>query len=195
MKNLTATLCAAALGGSALTGCSDVTLGHFSVDEEIPESTVQGIGLSQTLPLTFATFPMDVTSQAAYQQEDFDYLTEVSLRRLVLSIDNKSDMPEHDAFEDGNDDNFDFLSSLEISVEAVLDGQEQSVVVARLTEDDPQIASGTRELQLTTTGADILDFIEAEGGYEVTIDGRGTVPPDDVIYAGKATYRLGLGFR
>lgn len=195
MKAKKSLRCALPVIAITLCGCSDITLGHFSVNEQIPESTVQGIGLSQTLPLTFATVPMDVTSQEAYQQESFDYLTEVKLRAMSLSVDTKSDMPEHDNFEDGNEDNFDFVSALEISIQAVIGGEERSAVIARLPEDDPQIAAGTRELQLTTTGVDILNYIEAEGGYEININGSGTVPPDDVIFAGEATYRLGLGFR
>ncbi len=178
-----------------LSGCSDVTLGHFNVDETMPESTIQGVGLSQTLPLSFATVPMDVTSQASYQQEEFDYLTEVKLRELSLDISQKSDMPEHDSFEDGNADNFDFVSGLEVEIVASINGEDTSAVIARLPADDEQIASGTRLLQLTTTGVDILEFIEADGGYEISVNGNGTVPPDDVIFAGTATYRVGFGFR
>lgn len=177
------------------SGCSDTTLGYFSVDETIPESTIQGIGLSQTLPLTLATIPMDVTSQDAYQREDFDFLTEVKLRSLTFSISDKSDMSEHDTFEDGNEDNFDFVSSLEIAIQADINGEPRSEIIARLPADDPQIASGTRTLQLTTTGVDILDYVEAENGYEITVSGSGTVPSDDVIFDGDARYRLGLGFR
>jgi hypothetical protein len=50
-------------------------------------------------------------------------------------------------------------------------------------------------LLLTTIGVDILDYVEAENGYEISVSGSGTVPPDEVIFDGEARYRLGLGFR
>ncbi len=179
----------------ALAACDDITLTHVDVDEPLPETTVQGIGLSASLPLTLASIPMDVTAQESFDEEDFDYVTGITLDKFTIAITAKSDDPQYDGFEDGNRDNFDFISDLEVSIHARFGGEDRSVVIARLSADDPQIASSARSLRLQTTNIDILDFVEADNGYEVRVQGSGNVPADDVIFTGNAGYRVGIGFR
>jgi len=177
-----------------LSACEDFTLKRFSVDESIAESTVQGVGLSASLPVVLSSVPLDLKSQDGFDEDKFDFVTEIKLDRAVLTISDISDNPEHDSFEDGNLDNFDFISSLEVIVTAQINDQPRSAVIAFLNADDPQIATSTRTLHLTTTSVDIRDFVEAKGGYELQVTGTGTVPSDDVIFGGNVGFRVGVGF-
>jgi hypothetical protein len=192
--SLTRFCCLSALAVIA-SGCSDTTLTRFNVDETLGETTVQGVGFGNILPLTFSELDADIEQQESYGQEDFDYVTEIKMTELTLSIVDASDDPERDSFEDGNEDNFDFLESMTLYIQASIGGEQRKETIALLSADDPQIASSTRQLSLTTTGLDILDYVEADGGYQVIVEGNGNVPSDDVVFNGEVVYRVGVGFR
>jgi len=181
---------------SALSiGCSDTTLTRISVDEPLGETTVQGVGFGNILPLTLSELNTDITQQEAYQQEEFDYVTEIMISSMTLTVTESSDDSDRDAFEDGNEDNFDFIEEMELYIRANISGETRKERIAFLSSDDPQIATATRNISLSTTGLDILEYVEAEGGYEVIVEGNGNVPPDDVIFDGEVVYRVGVGFR
>ncbi len=198
-KNFKYLSTAACLLGLLMTGCSDTTLGSFSASENLPSPLkIPGttlITLQTTEPLSFE-FDLNITESEDYSKNDFDYVTEVTLKALQLSILPISESPDEDpAGEDGNMDDFDFITGLEIFLKATIDGQLQEVRVASLPDGDPQFGSGTRVLNLTVTNADIRDYIEAPGGYVLRVSVAGSVPPDYVIADARVDYRVGVGFR
>jgi hypothetical protein len=194
-RSLTQVLSLALATLTTTFACSDTTLTRFNVDERLEETTVQGVGFGNVLPLTLSELNADIEQQESYGQEDFDYVTEIRMTSLSLAIVEASDDPERDSFEDGNEDNFDFVESLNLYIQANIGGTEQKESIAFLASTDPQIATSSRRISLETTGIDILDYVEADSGYQVVIEGSGNVPPDDVIFNGDVVYRVGVGFR
>ena len=194
-RSLTQVLSLALATLTTTFACSDTTLTRFNVDERLEETTVQGVGFGNVLPLTLSELNADIEQQESYGQEDFDYVTEIRMTSLSLAIVEASDDPVRDSFEDGNEDNFDFVESLNLYIQANIGGTEQKESIAFLASTDPQIATSSRRISLETTGIDILDYVEADGGYQVVIEGSGNVPPDDVIFNGDVVYRVGVGFR
>ena len=178
-----------------LMACSDTTLTRFNVDEQLDETRVEGVGFVNILPLTLSELDANVEDQESFAREDYDYVTEIVMKSLALRITDTSDNPDRDSFEDGNEDNFDFVESMKLYIQALLNGEQRKEEIAFLDSSDPQIATSTRQLTLSTTGIDILKFVEAEDGYQVIIEATGNVPPDDVIFDGQVTYRVGVGFR
>ena len=175
-------------------GCSGTTLARISVDETLPETRVEGVGITNILPLTLSSMALDVTSAEAYASEEFDYTTEIKIRSLAFSITDSSTDHNEDAFEDGIDDNFDFISSLDLYIKATIDGEEKQTRIAYLGAEDSQIGSGASQLSLSVENVDILSYVEADGGYEVLVNATGEVPPDAVVFDGQIVYRVGIGF-
>lgn len=174
-----------------LGACSDTTLGTFSVVEPLPARTIPSLGVQ--LPLTTAlSIPLDVTTQESYDNGDYDYVTSVQILSLTLNIDPASDS---DALEDGNLDDFDFLSNLEVYLNATIEGEARTELVASIPDGDPQYSSGLRKLMLTTTNVDVFDYIAAPGGYTMTVRVSGVTPIDNVVVNGSVRYRVGVGFR
>lgn len=178
----------------AAAGCANTTLARFSTSEDVPETRVQGAGLINALPLTLSTLKLDVSSTEAYQNADYDYVTEIKLSGLSFDITASSTDHNTDSFEDGVDDNFDFIEGMELHIQATFDGAEHKTRIAYLDEQDAQVGSSTQHLVLSTDSVDILDYVEAADGYEIIVSATGSVPPDDVIFDGTAIYKVGIGF-
>ena len=176
-----------------LSSCSDTTLGTRSFTEEFPAFTIPGTALIQVAVNDFP-YPVDVNllTQDAYANGDFDYLSSVTVRSLTLEIDPASDTEAND---DGNPDNFDFLSKLEVYLRGDFNGVERTELVASLPAGDPQIGSNTRTLNLITTNVDVLDYIELGEDYDMVVRVSGLSPLDPVIIGGSLKYRVGIGFR
>jgi len=179
---------------AAVIGCANTTLARISVNEDVPETRVQGAGLISLLPLSLSTLSLDATSTEDYASEEFDYVTEIKFKSLSFDITASSTDSSTDSFEDGVDDNFDFIDGMELYIKATFDGEEQQTRVAYLDAEDAQIGSGSNHLALSIDNVDILDYVEADEGYEIVVNATGSVPPDDVIFDGKAVYRVGIGF-
>lgn len=116
----------------------------------------------------------------------------VKLRSVTLALDPSTDS---DPLEDGNLDDMDFISELQVFLSANINGVNQTALVASLPAGDPQIGTGVREIQLTTTDVDVLDYIEAPNGYNMSVSVSGTTPLDEVVIGGTVGYRVGIGFR
>ena len=179
----------------ALSACDGTTLGHFDVDEALPETRIEGNAVAAILPAVLPAMQLDVTDSESFQQEDFDFLTSVQLDALTLLITESSSDDSTDTLEDGTTDNFDFLTRVDIYISAQFDEESQRVLIGSVPEEDPQLTAATQQLSFTMTGVDILRFVEAEGGYEVEIQAVGDAPPDAVIFGGDVRYRVGIGFR
>ena len=179
----------------SLSACEGTTLGHFDVDESLPESRIEGSAVAVVLPLLLPAMPLDISTSEVFQQEEFDFLTSIQLDALTLNITESSSDDTVDTLEDGNLDNFDFISSMDIYIQAEFDGESQRELIGAIADDDPQLSAGLQSISFTMTGVDILRFVEAESGYEVQIEASGVAPPDTVVFDGEVRYRVGIGFR
>jgi hypothetical protein len=183
------------IAGIGLAACSDTTLGTFSVVEPLPEVAVPSIGIAIAVPPVTIELPSDITAQEELANGDYDFLTSARPRRLDLWITDSSEDPSRDSLEDGSMDDFDFLSMLEVHISAELNGQTSRTLVASVPEGDPQYGSGSRMLSLTLEDVDVLDFVEAPGGYSLSVTLSGNSPPDTIFIAGEVRFRVGVGFR
>ena len=174
------------------SACSDTTLGTRSFEEALPTVTIPGGDIQLGLNNFAIPVRLNLATQDAYADGDFDFVSSVKVLSLTLNIDDSS---ESDQREDGNLDDFDFLSGLQVSLRANINGTLRTDLVASLPDGDPQYASGTRTLNLTTTDVDVLDYIELGSGYDMVITVSGFVPMDNVIINGDIRYRVGIGFR
>lgn len=193
-----ATLCRATLSSvlaSALGACDGTTLGHFDVDEALPETRIEGSAVAAILPDVLPPMAQDVSASESFQSEDYDYLTSVQLERLALNITASSDDDRTDALEDGEPDNFDFLTRVDIYIQGEFDGEIRRDLVGQIPEDDPQLSAAARSVDFQMTGVDILRYLESDNGYEVQIQASGDAPADAVIFDGDVRYRVGVGFR
>jgi len=180
----------------ALTACSeDNTLGHFDVDQSIPEIHVKGSAVSALLPSEFSPIPLNIKSEEGFQNENFDYLTTIEFDQLTLTIAEKSNDPDIDTLEDGTPDNFDFFGSVAIYIRATIDGVDRREIIAEIPADSEQLTSGQSTIDFTMSGVDILSFVESPTGYEIITEATGVPPNDDVYFEGDAVYRVGIGFR
>jgi len=105
------------------------------------------------------------------------------------------DTSELDSNDDGAEDSFDFLTGLSIFIRANFNGTTNELLIATLPDGDPQFGSAARELVLTVIARndDVLDYLEASGGYDVVLRLSGSVPADDVLISGVTRYRVGVG--
>ncbi|ASJ73740.1 hypothetical protein [Granulosicoccus antarcticus] len=187
---------AATIGlAGVLSACDNTTIGSFTVDEDLPETRVEGGGFVTILPAELAPFNLNIEASEEFGAEQYDYLTYIKLSSLSFSITASSEDADEDVAENGMPDDFDFLSSIALYIEASIDGTEQRALIASLAQNDTQLSSGMQNIQLSTTGVDILDFVEADDGYTIVSEVSGTAPPDAVIFDGSSSYRVGVGFR
>jgi len=179
----------------SLSACDGDTLGHFDADEDLPEIRIEGSPVSAALPSFFPPLPLDVQSSDSFKDQEYDYLSSIQLEALTLQISGSSTDPNEDTLEDGQADNFNFLSGASIHIAAQFDGGRRSELIGSIAEDDPQLSSSSTVLELNMTGIDILRFVEAPGGYQIEIQASGEAPPDAVIFSGLVEYRVGVGFK
>lgn len=182
------------IAGLFTTACDGTELTRFNVDEELPETRVDGVGVVGVLPTEFAAILVDVTQSDAYNEEDFDHVTSIRVTNLRLDISEASEGTGEDALEDGQPDNFDFFQSLDLVILATYDGADREERIAYLAGDDTQVGSSATSLNLTTTNIDIQPFVEAPGGYTIQTQATGSAPPDDVVFDGEIRYQVGVGF-
>lgn len=170
-----------------LASCQNVTLGTRSFSDILPVKTIPGAAIPVELGFSVG---LAIDSAIINVEADSRFLTSARLRELSIFIVDASDF---DAIEDGAEDSFYFLNGLNVSIRASFNNVVNEQRIAFLPEGDPQIGSSARRLNLTTTSADVLDFLQASGGYELVLNFEGTVPPDDVIFSGAGRFRVGVG--
>lgn len=186
---------AAVLGVAALAGCTDrdVRLFEFDVVESLPEMAIDGNPLGGVLTGGPSPVTANMQAEAEFQQQDLDYIARVSVTDLRFRITANSTNASMDALEDGNPDTFDFLDSVEVQIEAAIAGQVRTATIASLPSGDTQLGNGSTTIVLTTTGVDILAYVQAAGGYTLRVLVAGSIPPDDVLFDGVVTYRVIAG--
>ena len=174
---------------AVVSSACDTTLGSRSDTESLPVFTIPGAPVPSQLEIALS---LALPNPAIDLGSGSSFVTSVTVRNLTLNILAISDT---DDIEDGAEDSFDFLTGLDIFIRADFDGRTNELLVATLPDGDPQFGSAARELSLTVTSSntDVLDFLEASGGYEVILNVSGNVPPDNIIIGGTLRYRVGLG--
>lgn len=184
------------LAGAALlaSSCLEWLRWTFDVEEPFGERTIQGDYTGGLLSET-QTILLDVQHEQAFQEQDFEKVYSVVVTELSFWITANSESPSLDVIEDGDPDDFSFIKSVSIHVKAVIDGVDKKELVAHLEEGDAQLAPGGRVLDFNVTGTNVSRFILAEGGYSISIEATGSVPPDDVIFAGMLKYDVTVGIR
>ncbi len=171
-----------------VAGCSqDVTLATRSMTDNLPVVTIPGARLPSELGLSVG-FAID--SRILDIEADSKFLTFARVRQLRLDILDASDV---DAVEDGAQDSFDFISGLSVSIRAAFGEQTLEEVIAFLPDGDPQFGSAARSLDLSVVNSDLLDFLQAPGGYQLVLNISGNIPPDAVVLGGSVRYRVGVG--
>jgi len=191
---------AAATSLLALAACEDddgnVNLGRYTSSERLGERRVEGSAVAQLLPGAIVPFELDVTATQDFPDEaDYDFLTSIEIVDVTLFIAESSENAVSDDLENGMADDFAFLSSLALSIEAEIDGETRREPVASVPEGDPRLAEGSRRFSFDTSGVNILPCVEAPGGYRLVTEATGTPPPDDVVFDGSVEYRVRVGFR
>jgi len=171
-----------------LAGCGE-TLGTSAQVDVLPVITIPGNPFPIDLNLALGVV---INSESIDVEADSRFLTSARVRNLQLNILNTSDI---DAQEDGAEDSFDFLNGLSISIRADFNGEAVERVVAFLPDGDPQFGTATRDLVLTVEDFDVLDFLQADNGYELVLQLAGQIPPDNVILSGTVRYRVGSRVR
>jgi len=172
----------------SLVGCNqDITLGTRSATDSLPLVTILGAPIATELGLSV---DVAIDSSIIGIEADSQFLTFARIRDLRLEIQDES---ESDTSDDGAIDSFDFLSGLSVSIRASFGGVVQQEVVAFLPDGDPQFGTAARELSLSVVGSDLLDYLQASGGYQLVLNISGNVPPDAVIFGGAVRYRVGVG--
>ena len=169
-----------------LAGC-DQTIGTSAQVDVLPVVTVPGNPLPLDLNLGLSIV---IDSESIDVEADSRFLTSARVRNLQLNILNASDT---DALEDGAEDSFDFLTGLSIAIRADFNGETIERVVAFLPDGDPQFGTAARDLVLTVDDFDVLDFLQADSGYELVLQLAGQIPPDNIILSGTVRYRVGVG--
>lgn len=171
-----------------LAGCGqDVTLGTRSMTDNLPVVTIPGAPIPTELGVSVG---VAIDSAILGIEADSRFLTFARLRNLTLQIQDSSDV---DPFENGALDSFNFLSGLSISIRAAFNSGIQEEVIAFLPDGDPQIGSFARSLNLAVVDKDVLDYLQAPGGYQLVLTLSGNVPPDAIDLGGTVRYRIGVG--
>ena len=171
-----------------LAGC-DTTLGTRTETDPLPTFTIPGAPVPSALQIGLG---LAINNPQIDLGAGSSFVTFVTLRNLTLNILDASDVDSND---DGAQDSFDFLTGLDVSIRADFNGRTNELLVATLPDGDPQFGSAARDLTLTivNSNTNVLNFLEASGGYEVVLGIRGSIPPDSIIVSGSLRYRVGLG--
>ncbi len=169
------------LGSLSLVGCS----GTVTVSREIQEQRVEGdavraflSGLLEEISGAPVSLELDIDTDGSLEgagAAQSAHMQTVSLRITETARSSAND-----------EDNFDFLDSIEIYLSNPQDAPElPRVKIAEL----PQVPTGQTTLELETD--DSIDVLPYAGeGAEVTFEGQGNSPTDDVTFAGSYTLLL-----
>jgi hypothetical protein len=162
-----------------LPACASV--GDFDVERTIAEQRVQGSPLAGLLGDLFAVpIPMDVNIASETSARDAGPAQAAHLKALVLEI-TATDQASGDA------DDFGFLDSVDVFIESTRAGT--SLPRARIAQATDIEASARLEFEVIRS-VNVLPY--SEEGSRFTSEVEGSVPSDDVSFAGRFTLRVEL---
>lgn len=181
------------VAGLLLTACSDTALGTKSFEESLDQIIIPGAPISLgALSLPPLSFPLNLRNQEGYSA--LSIVTSVKVKSASFTVSPDTDNSALDRFADNNPDNFDFLSSIVLSLQATIDGTLKTAQVASLPDGDPQIGSNASVLNLVVDDVDIRDFVEA-ADVKLIVTAAGTNPLDFVVIDPVIRFRVGVGLR
>lgn len=154
-----------------VTGCG---IADFDVDEPVPEQQVQGSGIPAPLAALFP-IPVSLDLKAAIDKQTTSPVGTIELSKLTLDI-TKTDEPS------GDTDDWSFVTSIQVFVESQ---NLPKVAIAHIDSSPGAVRSFDFQI---TPGVDLKPYVDAGG--TVTSEGKGTVPTDDVSYAGTSTFTV-----
>ncbi len=161
--------------GLTLLSCGPV---QFDIEVDIPEQVVEGSGW----PIDLGIFAPDLTlniSQAIEEQEtgpiDTIFIKSFSLSITSTEIDGTEDV-----------DNFDFLSSVTVSIESTKDG---TSLLSKKIAEIQSVPDGQTELDFTVY-EDINLQPYVEEGFIINSSVEGSQPTDNVSFDGLTVYTV-----
>lgn len=160
---------------------SCASLGDFDVERSIDEQRVTGSPLAGLLDELFAVpIPMDVDIASETAARDAGPAEAARLTELVLQITGT-------AQSSGDTDDFGFLDSVSVFIESTREG---SHLPRTLIAEAADIAPSARLEFQVMRSVDVLPYAEEGSRFSSEVDG--SVPPDDVSFAGRFTLRVEL---
>lgn len=162
----------------------------FSATEAVAQQTIDGNPGGGLLPAQMFTTTLSVTNTQDYTSQQVEKLRAVKITELTLTIDAASNNIANDPLENGNADDWSFVTSVSVSVRATIDGEVRTEVVASIPSGSAQFNAGSTTLTFDCSEVDLLPFVLAPNGYEVIASATGNIPPDDVIFSGTAKYKV-----
>lgn len=154
-----------------LGGCG---IADFDVEEPVPEQQVQGSGIPTPLAALFP-IPVSLDLKQDIAKQSTSPVGTIELSKLSLDI-TKTDEPS------GDSDDWSFVTSIQVFVES---SNLPKIQIAHIDASPGAV----RSFDFTIVpGIDLKPYVDAGG--TVTSDGMGTVPPDDVSYAGSSTFTV-----
>ncbi|HTV22130.1 MAG TPA: hypothetical protein VMG12_25745 [Polyangiaceae bacterium] len=168
-----------ALAAALLPACASVS--DFDVDRRIAEQRVQGSPIAGLLGSLFAVpIPMDVNIESETSARDAGPAQAARLKALALEITPSAEGG-------GDTDDFGFLDSVDVYIESTRSG---TSLPRTLIAQAPNIQA-TPRIEFQVVGSvNVLPY--AEEGSRFTSEVEGSVPPDDVSFAGHFTLRIEL---
>jgi hypothetical protein len=177
--NHNARLAALALSGSLLSGC--VNVGDFDVERTIAEQRVAGNPLAGLLDTLFAVpIAMDVDIASETAARDAGPAQAAHLKGLALDVTATAEGPS-------DEDDFGFLDSVEVFIEST---RPDTTLPRTRIAQALDIAPSRRLTFDVVSSVDVLPY--SEEGSRFVSEVEGTVPPDDVTFAGRFTLRVEL---
>jgi hypothetical protein len=162
-----------------LPACASI--GDFDVERTIAEQRVMGSPIAGLLGDLFQVpIPMDVNIASETAARDAGPAQAAHLKALVLQI---SDTDQGA----GDTDHFGFLDSVDVFIESTRSGT--SLPRTRIAQATDIEASSRLEFQVIRS-VNVLPY--SEEGSRFTSEVEGSVPPDDVSFAGRFTLRVEL---
>jgi hypothetical protein len=163
-----------ALACVIVCGCS---IADFDLDQPVPEQMVQGSGIPGPLASLFP-LPLSLDLATQIKAHDTGPIDSVTLSELSLTI-TKTDEPS------GDTDDWSFVQTVTVTVESTKPGSTLPKV---------QIASASSPGAVQTIRFVVDESVNLkpyiDEGSKVESSGSGTVPPDDVSYAGTSTFHV-----
>jgi hypothetical protein len=162
-----------------LPACASV--GDFDVERSIAEQHVQGSPIAGLLGDLFAVpIAMDVNIASETAARDAGPAQAAHLKALVLEITDNDESS-------GDSDDFGFLDSVDVFIESTRSGT--SLPRTRIAQAADIEASARLEFEVIRS-VNVLPY--SEEGSRFTSEVEGSVPPDDVSFAGRFTLRVEL---
>lgn len=155
----------------SITGCFGGTgILSFPIERSIDEQLVQGSPLAAIFPFAI---PMNVDLASETSARGTGPANHVYLRSLVLDVTSTAEP-------DGDTDDFDFLTSVDIFIESTKAGSTlPRVRIAHIS----NVPRDAKHISFVSDRVDLIDYVNE--GARLTSEADGSVPPDDVTFDGE----------